>query len=55
MFMLDQSMYCIVHLKLYHTIPSFGDIEKDGFCKTLWEKETMLLLYMYVVNVTFLY
>ena len=37
-----------VPLTLYHTISSFGDTVKDGFWKTLWEKEKMLWFCMCV-------
>ena len=29
-------------LTLYHTIPTFNNLEKEAFSKTLWEKEKML-------------
>ena len=46
---LYQTSPCMVPLTLYHTTPSFGDIEKKAFSKTFWENDKMLwLLYIWV-------
>ena len=31
------------YLSYPHTIPTFNDPEKEGFLKTLWEKDKMLV------------
>ena len=36
-------------LTLYHTIPIFYDLKEEGFLKTLWEKEKMLVASIFLL------